>query len=65
MSYSYKETLAPAAKQRYGVKLAAIGLEKCPFQLPADQWSTDMDQWPDVEYADIFNYLTTTAGKFR
>ncbi|KAL3885006.1 hypothetical protein ACJMK2_025105 [Sinanodonta woodiana] len=57
MSYQYQENLALDAQQRYSVKLKLIGLDICPYKVPADTWINDPKQWPAFEYQDVFHYL--------
>ena len=63
MSYNYFNSLNKDSLQRYKAKLLAVGLEKCPFQLAADLWTEQPAEWLNLEYGDIFIYLTSTAGK--
>ena len=64
MSYNYSDLLSPKAKSRYKQKLAAAGLADCPYRLPAGVWEDDPTSWPDLHYADLFNYLIHTPGGF-
>ena len=44
MSYEYCEQLPVEAKARYKKKLDAVGLEECPYRLPADVWVDDLSK---------------------
>ena len=62
MSYSYLINLSGKTLERYMLKLRAVGLEDCPYKLPADKWTDDPTKWPDVQFGDVFNYLIDTPG---
>jgi len=62
MSYDYIDTLPSDAARRYREKLSAVGLSECVFRSPADQWSDDPKQWPDVHYHDVYHYLINFPG---
>jgi hypothetical protein len=59
---SYMNSLAPDALVRYKAKLAALGLEICPYEHPDSAWTSDPKEWPDVEYPDIYHYLIETPS---
>ena len=59
------DTLSNDAKQRYRTKLAIVGLDECPYRLPADVWVDDPTRWPDLEYPDLFNYFVNSPGRYR
>ena len=63
MSYDYVDSLPPEDKGRYLTKLGLLGLDKCPFQLPADRWINDPKQWPKIEYSDVYLYLIKSPRK--
>ena len=62
MSYTYFETLASAAKERYLLKLSASGLTECPYKLPAGSWQNNPTRWPDLQWPDVFSYLIESPG---
>ncbi|XP_033118596.1 uncharacterized protein LOC117118188 [Anneissia japonica] len=64
MSYEYSDKLNLVARERYGAKLQAAGLESCPYKLEAGCWKNDPTKWPDVQYPDIYSYLVETPGVF-
>ena len=63
MSYDYVDNLLPEDKGRYNVKLELLGLDKCPYKLPADRWINDPKQWPKIEYNDVYHYLIKSPRK--
>ena len=65
MSFTYFDDLDSIAKSRYLSKLSLIGLNECPYKLPAGVWKNDPSKWPMVEYGDIHNYLIDTPGLFN
>ncbi len=62
MSYNYFDNLPSEAKERYETKLSEIGLSICPYRLPASAWINDPTAWPDVQFVDVYMYLTSTPG---
>ena len=62
MSFDYCDKLSREAKERYGTKLSSIGLAVCPYRVPADSWINDPTSWPDIQFADVYMYLTSTPG---
>lgn len=63
MAFDYYEGLDNCSKLRYDQKLKLIGLNECPYKLPAGAWKNDPTKWPLIEYGDIHNYLVETPGK--
>ena len=63
MSYNYLDNLLPEDKRRYNTKLGLLGLEKCPYKLPADRWMNDPKEWPKIEYNDVYHYLIKSPRK--
>lgn len=55
--------LPSEAKVRYKEKLTLVGMNDCPYRLPADVWVDDPTQWPDLEYPDLYHYLIDSPGK--
>ena len=62
MSYGYNKTLDSVSYGRYWQKLKTLGLDECPYDLPADSWKNDPTKWPEVQYPDIYSYLIDTPG---
>ena len=44
-------------KRRYDEKLEILGLCSDPYATTSEDWESDPDCWPNVEFPDIFNYL--------
>ena len=44
-------------KRRYDEKLEILGLCSDPYATTSEDWESDPDYWPNVEFPDIFNYL--------
>jgi len=63
MNVDYFSFLKDDARSRYLEKLDIVGLNECPYRLPADIWKEDPTNWPDIEYPDIYEYLINTPGK--
>ena len=63
MSYGYIKSLDSASYGRYMQKLQSVGLDECPYDLPADKWINNPTQWPEVQYPDIYSYLIETPGE--
>ena len=47
------------------VKLKSVRLDSGPYDLPKNQWSTDINIWPDINFGDIYMYLISSPGKYR
>ena len=72
MSANYMAQIVGADLARYKGKLnlCGAGLEDCPWhkhrpqsiQYPADLWRNDPQEWPAVEFGDIYIYLVQTPG---
>ena len=62
-SYSV-EMVGEEAKVRYFQKLKDIGMDNCPYEIPADAWVDDPTTWPDLEYPEVYEYLINTPGVF-
>ena len=62
MSYEYLDNLDAEAKERYRKKIELVGLNICPYKMPADAWKNNPTEWPDVEYPDVYDYLINTPG---
>ena len=62
MNADYFSSLKANNKPRYRQKLDLAGLKDCPYRLPADIWCTNPLQWPEIEYPNIYDYLTNTPG---
>lgn len=52
----YREKLNTSAKQRYLEKLCGIN-QIDPYELPAGDWSNDLNALPPCTYMDMVNYL--------
>ena len=69
MSYDYMEKLDSSSKARYQAKLNAVGLPKCPFQLPGDTSCTWIDDMtiPDDDMAGrrIRRHLHVLKGQHK
>ena len=63
MSYNYMETLSNESLHRYKFKMQLIGLQKCPYKLPALAWTNDSKQWPEFRYPDLYHYLIKSPSK--
>ena len=58
------EDIGGEAKARYYKKLKDVNLDCCPYQIPSDAWKNNPTKWPDLEFPDIYVYLTETPGVF-
>ena len=54
---AYYDDLEDKAKSRYSERLKKLGGMTDPYMNWQSEASIDWQLWPDVEYADIFNYL--------
>ena len=63
LSYNFRE-LDGGAQKRYLEKLNQLGLDKCPYEIPADLWINEPTSWPPLEYPEIYEYLINTPGVF-
>ena len=52
----YRDRLEPITKARYMEKIKQIN-GKDPYEMSKDEWKLDFQDWPDVTYPDIVNYL--------
>lgn len=50
--YEYEENLNAEASKRYK-KVMLIGLPKCPYKYPADNWLDDPTEWPPLSYHNL------------
>ena len=48
----------------YMLKLKSVGLDSDPYDLPKNQWSTDINIWPEINFGDIYMYLISSPGKY-
>jgi len=48
----------------YIEKLKYLGLNTCPFDIPASEWIENVSLWPPVTYPDIYNYLIVNSGQY-
>ena len=64
-TYNYRNLEGPERK-RYLKKLGDLGIEDCPYELPADVWNNDPTCWPCLEYPEVYEYLinNNTPGVF-
>ena len=65
MNVDYYSSLKTEAKSRYKQKLEIVGLQECPYRLPADIWAENPTKWPEIEYPEIYKYLINTPGKHQ
>ena len=63
MNGDYFSLLKAGSKPRYRQKLDLVGLRYCPYRLPADIWSDNPVQWPEIKYPDIYDYVINIHGK--
>ena len=61
---SYANSLPSADQFRYLEKLKLIGNVGCPFTLESGLWANNPNEWPQVDYGDIWNYLIESPGKY-
>ena len=62
---SYYYGLEESGKSRYRDKLAILGGIADPYlSMELDQENVDWQDWPEVEYPDIFNYLINTPSPY-
>lgn len=53
---NYRDSLSQEDKATYDLKLGLLrGVD--PYAIPTDQYSQDIDQWPDITYPDLVNYF--------
>ena len=61
----YYHHLEGAAKTRYREKLAILGGITDPYLImERSQNSLEWQDWPEVQYLDIYNYLITTLSLY-
>lgn len=63
MSYCYNDSLKGEVKERFKLKLDAVGLEECPYKIPAGAWKDDVTMWPPLQFGDLYTYLIKSPGK--
>ena len=61
---TYYHGLEEQAKSRYREKLAKIGALSDPYLSSTVSSSVDWQDWPDVQYPDIFSYLIETPSLY-
>ena len=49
---------------KYLLTLKSVGLDSDPYDLPKNQWSTDINIWPEINFGDIYMYLISSSGKY-
>ena len=49
-------------KRRYHEKLEVLGLCSDPYATTSENWESDPDSWPNVEFPDILNYLINSPS---
>ena len=59
--YGYSEGLTPTEQSRYIAKLKLLGVARCPFKEDEGIWSTNIKEWPQLQYPDVYDYLINTA----
>ena len=40
-----------------------MGIAQCPYKIRADAWIVDPTKWPQLQYADLFNYLIESPSE--
>ena len=63
LSYNYYEQLSGKDKARYDEKLMKMGIAQCPYKIRANAWIADPTKWPQLQYADLFNYLIESPSE--
>ena len=59
----YRESLTAESKKNYDEKLKfTAGID--PYSVSASFYSQSMDEWPEIEFLDIVNYLLFTTSRF-
>lgn len=58
------DSLVGSGKERYLEKLKMIGLTNCPYTIAAEFWENNPTQWPNLEYPEVYQYLTESPGIF-
>lgn len=43
----------------------AVGLNSDPYELPKNQWSMDIEMWPEIVFPDIYMYLVSMPGEIH
>lgn len=56
MFSDYFNSLNTQAKERYRDKIKVIN-DKDPYALPLDEFSSKLEDFPEVNYMDLVNYL--------
>ena len=66
MYSNYYSQLDVDAQSRYSAKLALLGRIQDPYlhQTPISDSIMEWQHWPEVEYADIYNYLVATPSAY-
>lgn len=64
MSFDYYEGLDTVSRSRYDEKISLIGLNECPYKLPAGSWENNPLRWPNLHLGNVFTYLLKTPGVF-
>ena len=62
MPFKSFDKLSLDGQKRYMEKLDAIKLTECPYHLLKGAWLRKLSGWPDMQYPDIYGYLTNTVG---
>ena len=44
--------------------LSLLRIEKCPYQLPEDEWVDNVEEWPQLEYHDLYHYLIKSPSMY-
>ena len=57
MSYEYVDELSVESRKIYFEKLQVANLKECPYRLPESSWSSDLMEWPELHYPDLYEYL--------
>ena len=60
----YYHSLDEASKSRYGEKIAKLGGLKDPYLIARDTVGDSWENWPNVEYPDLFSYLIHTTSEY-
>ena len=65
MYSEYCESLDYISQRRYVEKLKVRGVEiPDSYSISNDLWIDDPTKWPDIEFGDVYTYLTDKEGTF-
>ena len=61
---AYFDTLPETAKKKYVEKLTALGGIQDPYVEASAEIFIEWQDWPNVQHADIYNYLITRTSPY-